>query len=235
MVLMRLKLGLVLEDHSFRFCISTATCSKITSKWIEHLYVHLSFLTYWPTREQIDNNMPQDFWEMFPRTRVTIDCTELLTDTPSSLVEQSLMFSHYKTHMTWKALIGVTPNGVVSFVSDLWGGSISDKQIVQRSGLLELCQEGDAVMGDKGFLIADLTTPRGIELIVPPKKQGAKQMSRRDVTLTRRVANVRIHVERHMERVKNFRILPNLTGTMKASVSKIWKICNHLTALQPPT
>jgi len=234
MTMMRLKLGLVLADLSFRFSVSKATCSKIVNKWIELLYVHTSFLTYWPTREQIDNTMPADFQERFPRTRVVIDCTELFTETPKSLAEQSLMFSQYKTHMTWKALVGITPNGVVSFVSDLWAGSISDKQIVIKSGIIDLCEKGDAVMGDKGFLISDLTTPRGIDLIIPPKKNKAKQMCKSDIVLTRRVANCRIHVERHMERVKNFRVLHNLTGTMKANVSMIWKICNNLTALLPP-
>ncbi|KAK7486286.1 hypothetical protein BaRGS_00022456 [Batillaria attramentaria] len=211
MTLMHLKLGLVLADLSFRFKVSRATCSRIINKWIDYMYVYLSFLTYWPTRQQVDNTMPSDFQDMFPRTRVVIDCTELFTETPKSLVEQSMMYSHYKTHMAWKALIGVTPNGVVSFVSDLWGGSISDKQIVRKSEILRLCEKGDAIMADKGFLISDLTTPLQIELITPPKKARSKQMSKRDTTLTRRVANCRIHVERHMERLKNFRVLQNLT------------------------
>lgn len=233
MTLMRLKLGLVLADLSFRFSVSTATCSRIINKWIDYLHVHLSFLIYWPTRNQIDNSMPEDFAVKFPKTRVVIDCTELFTQTPQSLADQSLMYSHYKSHMTWKALVGITPNGVVSFVSDLWAGSVSDKQLVERSNILQLCEEGDAIMADKGFLISDLTTPKGIELIIPPRKKGNLQMSKRDILITRRVANLRIHVERHMERVKNFRVLNNLTGTMKANVTKIWNICNYLTALSP--
>ena len=234
MTFMRLRLGLVITDLSFRFQVSKTTCSKVINKWIDHLFIHLSFLQYWPTRKQINNTMPQDFKEMFPRTRVVIDCTELYTETPQSLANKSLMYSQYKTHMTWKALIGVTPNGVVSFVSDFWAGSISDKQIFIKSGIIDLCEKGDAVMGDKGFIISDITTPKGIDLIIPPKKDKAKQMPKKDIVLTRRVANCRIHIERHNERVKNFRVLNNLTGTMKASVSKIWKLCNYLTALMPP-
>lgn len=149
--LVRLKLGLVLADLSFRFSVSTATCSRIINKWIDHLHVHLSFLIYWPTRNQIDNSMPEDFAVKFPKTRVVIDCTELFTQTSQSLADQSLMYSHYKSHMTWKALVGITPNGVVSFVSDLWAGSVSDKQLVERSNILQLCEEGDAIMADKGF------------------------------------------------------------------------------------
>ena len=197
LVMMRLKLGLVIADLSFRFGISKSLCKQVVTKWIAHLYQHLSFLIYWPTRGQVRNTMPEEFKRKFPTTRVIIDCTELLTETPRSLRDQSLMWSHYKGHTTWKALVGITPNGVVSFVSDLWVGSISDK-----SGLLDLLEPGDAIMGDKGFLISDLTTPRQIELIIPPQKSSKKEMSHKDIETTRRIANCRIHVERHMERVK---------------------------------
>ena len=144
------------------------------------------------------------------------------------------MYSNYKGRITWKGLVGVNPNGVVSFVSDLWAGSISDKQIVIESGLLDKCEQGDAIMADKGFLISDLTTPLGIDLIIPPKKKANKQFSRKETVLTRKVANCRIHVERHMARVKNFRILSHLPGSMKGTVSLIWRVCNALTALQDP-
>ena len=123
---------------------------------------------------------------------------------------------------------------MVSFVSDLWTGAVSDKQIVIRSGILEMCEKADAVMADKGFLISDLTTPLEIELIIPPRKAKQNQLSKRDTELTRHIANSRIHVERHMARVKSFRILQNLYGTMKCSVSLIWKICNNLTTLLLP-
>ena len=73
--------------------------------------------------------------------------------------------------MTYKALEGISPNGVVTFVSNCWTGSISDKKNTQRCGLLELLEEGDAIMADKGFTISDLTTPKGIELIIPPFKK----------------------------------------------------------------
>ena len=63
---------------------------------------------------------------------------------------------------------------MVSFVSDLWTGAVSDKQIVIRSGILEVCEKGDAVMADKGFFISDLTTPLEIELIIPPQGRPSK-------------------------------------------------------------
>lgn len=235
MVLVRLRLGLLLEDLAFRFCVSATTCGEIFNKWIDYLDQKLSFLIMWPSRETIDQEMPDIFKEKFPRTRVIIDCTEIKTETPSSLQLKSVMYSDYKSHMTWKALVGISPSGVPTFTSDLWSGSISDKKITEKSGLLDLCEPGDAIMADKGFLISDLTTSRGIDLIIPPFKRNKKQFSKREVQKTKDIANSRIHVEREMERIKNFRILQGIIPiSMAPRVSSIWKICVGLTALQPP-
>ena len=49
------------------------------------------------------------------------------------------------------------------------------------------------------------------------------------------IANLRIHVEREMEGIKNFRILTRVMPiTMASQASKIWKIYVRLTNLYPP-
>ena len=65
-------------------------------------------------------------------------------------------------------------------------------------------------MADKGFLISDLTTTKGVHLIIPPFKRKKKPLSKSEVQQTRDIANLRIHVEREMERIKNFRILQGI-------------------------
>ena len=62
-------------------------------------------------------------------------------------------------------------------------------------------------MANKGFLIQDLLDPLGVTLNMPPKRDSNRQLSRQEVEETRRIAEVRIHVERKMEQIKNFRIL----------------------------
>lgn len=144
------------------------------------------------------------------------------------------MYSDYKSHMTWKALIGISPAGVLAYVSDLWCGSISDKQLTVESGLVELCEPGDAIMVDKGFTISDITTPRGVHLIIPPFKRKKTQFTKREVNITKDIANLRIHVERQMERIKNFCILSGVMPiTMAKQASKVWKLCARLTSLHP--
>lgn len=233
LVLMRLRCGLLLEDLADRFRISKTTCKQIFNKWIVFLHTNLVPLIVWPSRQQVNAAMPNDFRQLFPRTRIVIDCTELFTHRPASLVSQTLTYSHYKSTMTWKALIGITPHGVLSFVSDLWLGGVSDQQITLRSGLLDKLERGDAIMADKGFEISKFTTERQIDLIIPPRKNKMKKMARNQIIKTRRIASMRIHVERYMARVKKFRILSTVLPCTKEP-NEIWKICNALTMLYPP-
>ena len=233
LVMMRLRLGLLLEDIACRFHISKSTCGLIVNKWISYLSKKLSFLCPWPSKRIIMKHMPLKFKRKYRSCRVIIDCTEIYTETPQSLKNKSLMFSHYKSHMTYKALIGISPNCVITFASDLWAGSISDKQLTKACGILDLCEPGDAIMADKGFLISDLTSAKGVKLIIPPLK--THRFSRREIEETRRIAHLRIDVERAIERVKNFRILQgNMPITLSQQANDIWKICVQCSNLQPP-
>ena len=100
-----------------------------------------------------------------------------------------------------KTLIAVTPSGAVSFVSNLYGGSISDRKLTEKSGLLNMLEPGDSVMADRGFTIADMLDIRGVALNIPPTKT-QHQFTQRELTVTRRIANLRIHVERAIGRIK---------------------------------
>ena len=52
--------------------------------------------------------------------------------------------------------MGVTPNCLVSFLSDLCRGRVSDKQITRESGVLALIESGDNIMIDRGFDLKDV-------------------------------------------------------------------------------
>ena len=69
---------------------------------------------------------------------------------------QAATWSNYINANTFKLLVGVTPNGVISFLSDLWGGRISDKELTKRSKLLDKIEKGDSIMADRGFDIKTL-------------------------------------------------------------------------------
>ena len=98
--------------------------------------------------------MPEAFKSKYKSTRVIIDCTEVKCQMPSSLQLNGELFSSYKNHTTLKGLVGISPGGAITFISQLYTGSVSDREIVRRSGFLDLPFNGnDSVMEDKGFTI----------------------------------------------------------------------------------
>ena len=105
---------------------------------------------------------------------------------PSNPQAQQLTYSSYKNHNTLKALVVVTPSGTISFVSTLYGGNISDRELTQRSGLLDLLDPGDLVMADRGLAIADMLDLRGVTLNIPPTKI-KDQLTPSELTTTRRI------------------------------------------------
>ena len=73
---------------------------------------------------------------------------------------------------------------------------------------------GDVVLADRGFDIADSIAYRGARLEIPAFTRGRDQLTPSDVEATRKLANVRIHVERTIGVVRQrFQIL-SATGVL---------------------
>ena len=154
---------------------------------------------------------------------------------PSSLAVQASTFSSYKNRNTVKVLVAITPSGAICFMSPLFEGSVSDKKLMEQSGLLVKLEDGDELMADKGFKIQDILAPYGIRLTVPPFLGGEKQMSAREVVKTKNTANVRVHVERAIGRIKYFRILQSVIEVcMWDSLNEIVYVCCMLANAGPP-
>ena len=109
------------------------------------------------------------------------------------------------------------------FVSKLYLGSISDKELTRQSGLLYLLERDDSLMANRGFDILEDLAPRGVRFNIPPFLCGKSQT--REMTETRRIASLRIHVERCMERIKNFHIFDGVMPLSGCSRSDILRLC----------
>ncbi|OXU27579.1 hypothetical protein TSAR_017045 [Trichomalopsis sarcophagae] len=98
----------------------------------------------------------------YPTTRVIIYGTEIKIDRPHNPSLQQSSFSTYKISPTLKNLVGCTPGGLISYCSPAYGGSTSDRKIVERSDLMQKCESGDLVMADRCFTVQDIFAPYNI-------------------------------------------------------------------------
>lgn len=98
-------------------------------------------------------------------------------------------------------------------------------------------------MADRGFDIAESVAIMGANLLVPAYMKGKTQLSSDDVLKTRKIANVRIHVERVIGVVRQkYKILKgsipiqyvmNADGNGMTTIDKIAKVCCALTNMNP--
>ena len=142
MVLIKLRLDVPFQDLAYRLNISVPTVS-IT------MDIRLSPFIHWPDRESLIRSMPQCFQFSFgTKTTVIIDCFEIFIEKPTNLLARAQTFSSYKHHNTIKVLIGITPQGRITFASEAWGGRTSDKFLTENCGILSKLVPGDMVMAD---------------------------------------------------------------------------------------
>ena len=244
LVLMRLRMGLTIIDLGERFGISDSTVNNIFLTWINYLYVTLGSLKIWPHRDIILQNAPVEFLEKYPNNICIIDATELKIEVPSALQKHSESYSTYKSHTTLKCLLGVDPKGGIMFVSQLYEGSISDKQIVERSGFLDILRKkltvseikkGDSLMADKGFDIQEELKKLDLQLNIPPFLKDKVGFEEDDVVKTQTIARHRIHVERAICKVRRFRIFHSVIPvSMFGCINQIWTVACLLSNFQNP-
>ena len=236
LTLVRLRLNTRVKDLAQRFGIAVGLVSRYITTWICFLYQHLREVEWMPTQDQVAATLPHAFKEKYPTTFAIIDGSELFIETPSDLHTQSSTWSNYKHHNTAKFLVACTPNGAISYISPLYVGSISDVELTRVSGFLKKIEDkhGISIMADRGFTIQDQLDQINIKLNIPPFLEGRKQLPAKEVEKGRKIASVRIHIERAIGRIKNFAILKGtLPLTMAQLANQVVCVCACLTSFQP--
>ncbi|KAK5639798.1 hypothetical protein RI129_010609 [Pyrocoelia pectoralis] len=221
------------KDLALRFNCSSATVTNIFVTWLHllHEIICCTLMKSVPSRHKNEACLPNCF-SVFPNARMVIDCTEIYSEIPHSLKNKKDTYSHYKHRNTLKGLVGVAPNGVITYISPLYPGSTSDKKVVQHSGILNIFEPGDLILADKGFLITDIL-PAGVSLNIPPFLC-QPQFTPHQIIQTRNIARARIHVERAIRRCKAYKILHLIPQNLMPLATKIWQVCGGLTNFQFP-
>jgi len=100
-------------------------------------------LIKWPGREELQKTLPLDFRAHFKKCVVIIDCFEIFCERPKSLKARAQTYSNYEHHNTVKFLIGIAPQGSITFISKGWSGRVSDQYLTENCGILDQLLPGD--------------------------------------------------------------------------------------------
>lgn len=208
LVLMKLRLGLLNEDLSYRFTVGKGTVSSVFREWIARMAFVLSTFIRQPSQKTIKKNLPLCFLKAnLLNVASIVDCSEIFIDRPFNLDARAKTYSNYKHHNTVKFLISCVPSGGISFISKAYGGRISDKELTKISGFLDTIKENDVVLADRGFRIEELLALKKATVVVPATTKGKKQLTGAEVINSRIIARVHIHIERCIGRMKSYGIL----------------------------
>ncbi len=232
--LTKLKLNMPYTALSVLFGVTDETCSHYFRHTVQVLAVVLQGLIYFPSKEETLNNIPKCF-RKYVHTRIVLDCAEVPVEKPKCLRERILTYSHYKGRHTLKFLVGVSPAGLIIFLSEMFGGRASDKKIVNESKVLEKCEYGDGVMVDKGFRIETECLVRNLRLIRPPFVRKNNPLNKAEAVQCVDIAAARVHVERAIKQLRDFDILSDqVPGHLVPYINCVLTVCGAIVNIGPP-
>lgn len=193
---------------SLHFGMSISNIARIVKETSVRLANVLKDFIVWPEDEKIQENLPIAFRARFFKVVSIIDCFEVEIERPTNPKNQALTWSDYKKCNTLKYLISCTPDGLITFISEGYGGRASDTVIVKDCGYLERLSHGNHVMTDRGFKHMETSLNQvGCELVRPPSVATNVQSTKKEVVLSKQIASLRIHVERVIRRLREFKLI----------------------------
>lgn len=202
MVLMRLRLGLLEEDISYRYNISQASISRSSRTWCQFF-----------TQDLIKINEPPI---TTPRISIILDSNQIFYEKPFKI--KSEIYKNNKKPIT-KGFLAVTENGYIHFVSSLCPGRTTDVNMFLDSGILDTLQAGDVVIADSAYSkIEKELTNLGVTLEI---SDGSLSSFNRKRYLL---------IEKIRRSIKTFRILKFIfsNAACHENVSLIWQSCGYL-------
>ena len=85
--------------------------------------------------------------------------------------------------------------GAMSFVSGVYEGAISDKELFKKSKIIDKINPGDLVMVDRGFNVLDILLEKGVDIVIPPFLGNRTHLSPQKGSQTCIIAKLLMHVE----------------------------------------
>ena len=134
------------------------------------------------------------------------DCTETNILASENFDVNNITFSQYKNHTTGKTAVWITPHGSLLQCSDTYPGTISDNDITEQCGVLDMVRRGSVVLTDKGFGITEMCLQKGLHHNRPPLKFDA-QYDESEISKNFDIATLRIYNENYIGRMRDWAII----------------------------
>ncbi|XP_018576963.1 uncharacterized protein LOC108915422 [Anoplophora glabripennis] len=180
-------------------------CTHVLENIVLDLIKYMYFLNL-PMEQDCENWMAYKLFHTQLKVQSIIDCLEIEIEQSSNAPHQALTWSNYKKTNTLKYLISSTPDGIINFISEGFGGRITDKEIIEASDFLNALPPCD-VMADRGFkAIAGLSKQKNCNLVRPSSVESGTKSTKEEVKGSKHIASLRIHIERVI-RFREFTIL----------------------------
>ena len=212
-----MRTALPIASASALFGVHETTGGRAFTTWLNFLSRSLQPLVRLPCLvREVQNLAPKNFLDKgYGNCVIVLDATELEIPRTWQTDMNWACYSTYKGRQTAKVLVGITPAGAICHVGPAYPGRMTDADVVKKSGLLQSMKEaglsghGLLVISDKGFnAISPLLIKEDLLYVAPPyKRQRESQFTGADMESQWEVANLRIHVERAIGGMKNWRIL----------------------------
>ncbi|KAG7240388.1 hypothetical protein INR49_026959 [Caranx melampygus] len=213
LTLMRLRLDLRNQDLAYRFGVKVGTVTRTVHRMVNIMSSTLvPTAVFWPSRAELRKNLPAALRTCHPDCAVIIDCFTVPFEEPVSRgnqqqqqQQQQQRVVHTSQEMgtsynVLKYLIGVAPQGVVTFVSRGVLGNVSDKSLAEGCGFLCKLLPGDIVLASRNLDIAESVAARGALFKIAGSYQGEGYGSSEGSSLAD-ASSETLSVQRHVERV----------------------------------
>ena len=100
---------------------------------------------------------------------------------------------------------------------------------------MDLLEPGDEIMADKGFTIKHLVEQELGKLTIPNFLRNKQQFTPEEVSENEAIASVRIHVERYIRRVKEYKLFETtIPISLVGTVNQLWSVAGILSMFQGP-
>lgn len=225
LTLMRLRLDLRNQDLAYRFGVKVGTVTRTVHQMVNIMSSTLvPTAVFWPSRAELRKNLPAALRSSHPDCAVIIDCFMVPFEEPVSRGNQQHQHQRVSSsqgvgtcHNVLKYLIGVAPQGVVTFVSRGVLGNVSDKSLAEGCGFLCKLLPGDVVLASRDLDIGDSVAARGALFKIARSSEADASCD---------TVSVQRHVERVISMVKQRYVM--LTGPVESPFTTVSERTSNL-------